>query len=332
MPRLFVGNFDFEHRFGREGTLPRHLVEINAALAPVWATIADDGDAVWTPTPIDLAIFDRLARQRLPRLTPVAEPQMLDREFEFVFWGENEWARSAAQRWGRTWLGCEPDIVRRVNSRRFKFELERRFDVLPDGAALVGNVEELATALTLQANDGWVLKAEFGGAGREVRFGAGPPSKQDLAWASNRFRQGVVVTVERRLERLDEAGIQFHVERNGDVVCLGVTPLLTRPTGGYLGSGFDDEPQLCIDWAQAVEVGRRVAEAVAAEGYFGPLGIDAMRYRDAAGAIRVRPLQDLNARYTMGGLALGLRRFPAFAAASQGVFRIDEFRARFVGL
>jgi hypothetical protein len=33
-----------------------------------------------------------------------------------------------------------------------------------------------------------------------------------------------------------------------------------------------------------------------------------MQYRDDTGAIRVRPLQDVNARYTMGRLALGFAR------------------------
>lgn len=328
MPRLFVGNFDFEYRLAVDGgTLPNRLERINAELAPAWTAFAEDGDVVWTPTPIDPAIFDCLVRQGLPQLRPVAEPGSLDGEFELVFWGENGWAKSAARRWGRAWHGCNPEIVRRVNSRRFKFELEQRFGVLPVGAALVGNVDELVTALAEPWNDGWVLKGEFGGAGREVRFGAGPPSRTDLSWAWNRFRQGLAVTVERWLDRLGEAGLQFHVEHNGAVDFLGVTPLLTRSNGGYLGSGFADDPRSFIDWAEAIEIGHRVAQAVAAVGYFGPLGIDAMRYRDPVGTSRIRPLQDLNARYTMGRLALGLRRFPEFAVASRGLFRIDRFRA-----
>ena len=52
----------------------------------------------------------------------------------------------------------------------------------------------------------------------------------------------------------------------------------------------------------------RIAQRVQQLGYFGPLGIDAMQYRDEAGAIRLRPLQDVNARYTMGRLALGFGR------------------------
>jgi hypothetical protein len=61
-------------------------------------------------------------------------------------------------------------------------------------------------------------------------------------------------------------------------------------------------------WQPAVDIGMHVALTLQRLGYFGPLGIDAMQNRDDAGEIRLRPLQDLNARYTMGRLALGFAR------------------------
>jgi hypothetical protein len=180
--------------------------------------------------------------------------------------------------------------------------------------------------VSLDGSTGWVLKGEFGGAGREVRFGAGGLSDADIAWAERRFGRGLIVTVEPRLDGIEEAGLQFRIGRGGGIDFDGVTPLIARRGGGYLGSRFEDDPAL-LTWGDVIEVGWRVAEAVAAEGYFGPLGIDAMRYRDATGATRMRSLQDLNARYTMGRLALGLRRFPRFAEAVGGVFRPADFRA-----
>lgn len=331
MPRLFVGNFDFEHRLASPGTLPRQLERINAELAPVWTAIADNGDAVWTPIPIAPATFDKLAERGLPRLIPTADPSSLRTSHRLVFWGENDWANAMATQWGFGWQGCDPAIIHRVNSRRFKFALEQRLGVLLPGSAIVERPDELALAIErLPTDAGWVLKGEFGGAGREVCFGSGSPTSQVAAWASNRFDRGLAVTVEPRLERIDEAGVQFQIERNGEITLLGVTPLLTRRNGGYLGSGFAEDPSLLVTWSEAIEVGCRVAATVAAEGYFGPLGIDAMRYRDASGTIRIRPLQDLNARYTMGRLALGLRRFPQYAKSTNTEFRVEDFRATIV--
>lgn len=329
MPRLFVGNFDFEHRLAcGEGTLPRHLDRLNAELSPLWAAVADPGDAVWTPMPLDRGVFDRLAGRGLPRLTPVVEPSALPGWYEVVFWGENAWAQGAARRWCLRHDGCDPAVVRRLNSRRFKFELERRFGLALEGSAVAKTPAELiASTAAFGADRKWVLKGEFGGAGREVRFGEGRLSEADLAWAGNRFRRGLIVTFEPRLETVEEAGVQFHVGRTGEVTFEGLTPLLARPNGGYLGSRFDDDPGLLTTWGGAIDIGRQIAEAAAAEGYFGPLGIDAMRYRSGDGSVRDRPLQDLNARYTMGRIALGLRRHPAFAAESEGLFSTDDFRA-----
>ena len=53
------------------------------------------------------------------------------------------------------------------------------------------------------------------------------------------------------------------------------------------------------------EVTGNLGEALAGAGYFGPFGIDAYRYRDRAGALRLQPRSEINARYSMG-FAVGL--------------------------
>ncbi len=326
MPSLFVGNFDFEHRLAYgDGPLPQRLEAVNARLAPAWVAIAEPGDAVLIASRDAAQDLEHLADSSLPSVRPVFNPVELTEPHRVVFWGDNECAVEFARRWQLEWRGCDPAIVRRVNSRRFKHQLETTLGVVLDGAACTTSIDELTSAVSMLAVHGWVLKGEFGGAGREVRFGAAAPSEDEIAWASNRFRHNLAVTVEPRLERVEEAGIQFEVHNDGRVEYLGVTTLLTRPNGGYLGSGFRDDPSLIETWKEVIEVCAEAARRVAAEGYFGPLGIDAMRYRDADGAIRTRPLQDLNARHTMGRLALGLRRFPDIASKLEWIFRPSEF-------
>lgn len=328
MPRLFVGNFDFEHRLAYgDVALPRRLEEINAALAPAWTAIAEAGDAIWWPFESAPPCLKLISDCGLPRLDYVANPLSLSERYDLVFWGENAWAQSLAAAWRRPWRGCDPAIVRRVNSRVWRSELERRLEVAPTGLAVARTDEELSAAIGCLINHEWVLKTEFGGAGREVRFGAGSLTQAESNWASNRFRRGLSIIVEPRLDRVDETGLQFQIDRDGQIIFEGITPLLTRPNGTFIGSRYDADESLFPIWQEAIDVGWQVAEATAAKGYFGPLGIDAMRYRDREGAIRVRPLQDLNARYTMGRLALGLQRFPTFAAATGSIFRPEWFMA-----
>lgn len=333
VPSLFVGNFDFEHRLAcRSGSLPKSLSEVNARLAPAWFTIAEPGDAVWIASEEAADELARLAEIGLPRVQPVCEANELHQPHRPVFWGENDWAVEFTRQWELTWHGCDPFIVRHVNSRRFKHQLEMELGVALGRSVCVASVDELKLAVAELADRGWVLKGEFGGAGREVRFGAGHLSAADVAWASNRFRSGLVVTIEPRLERVDEAGLQFQIHPDGRVEFLGVTPLLTRSNGGYVGSGFREDPSLIETWQEAIAVCSEAAKCVAAEGYFGPLGIDAMRYRDAHGETRTRAIQDLNARFTMGRLALGLRRFPALATKFDWTFRPSELTSQAGGL
>jgi hypothetical protein len=52
-----------------------------------------------------------------------------------------------------------------------------------------------------------------------------------------------------------------------------------------------------------------IARAAAAAGYWGPCGVDAFAYRDPeSGGESLRPVVELNARFTLGSVALGQAR------------------------
>jgi len=55
-------------------------------------------------------------------------------------------------------------------------------------------------------------------------------------------------------------------------------------------------------------------------GYLGPLGIDAFVYRSFSGETRLKPIVEINPRYTMGRLTVELMR--QVCPGSRGVFRI----------
>jgi hypothetical protein len=95
---------------------------------------------------------------------------------------------------------------------------------------------------------------------------------------------------------------------------------LVDERGQYVGSWFHDDRALADEWGEAIEIQRLVLERVQILGYTGPVGIDAMKYRDSRGQVRIRPLQDINARWTMGRLALGWRDL--LAPGETGLMRI----------
>ncbi|MBW3543254.1 MAG: hypothetical protein KY476_23615 [Planctomycetes bacterium] len=241
-------------------------------------------------------------------------------------WGWTPAVRRRAAEHGWTFHAPTDAAVRRANSRRFSFAIEQETATAPPGACAVHSIEDLAGALrTLPADvDRWLLKAEFGASARERFLGRGrEPTADCVGWLRRRLNRDRVAFFEPWLEIVTEAGIQFTIpnESGAEPVLEGVTPLLTDSGGRYIGSRFHasaDPPWPPLSkggngcaWEHAVAMGVEVCRRLRELGYFGPVGIDAARYRDGEGNLRLRPVQDVNARWTMGRLGLGLRRLLA---------------------
>ena len=310
MPRLFVGNFDFEWTLAwRAGTPPAAVARSAAELAASWLAVAEDGDCIWTPEPIQDDFFAALSVEGFPAVRAVVDEHDVPPGVVLCPWGWTPGVRRWAARGVR--IDAPPqDAVRAVNSRQFSMALEHEWGVGLLGACLLCQESDVADALKeLTAHaDRWVMKAEFGMSARERLLGHGTDLDASAwAWLRKRLACGSVV-LEPWVEKLDELGVQFDIPPDGDPRLGGITPLLTDPTGVYRGSRFGADPFLEHEWAEAIGVCRRAAVRLQESGYFGPAGFDAMRYRAADGSIHVRPLQDINARWTMGRLALGFER------------------------
>jgi len=315
MPRFFLGNFDFEHRLADPTRqLPTKLERINAELASSWLAIAEDGDYLWTPQPIEPSFFEQAIRDGLPRVIPVVSLDDVPRGVECIPWGWTDDIRRLCDKHG--WLRNAPpdEAVRAANSRRFSAALERAWLCGLDFSGEAISLQEIERLIALHdPASRWVVKAEFGMSGRERILGCGVPTEADRNWIEKRLSSDGVVFFEPWVERLDEVGIQIDVPREGDPQLIAVVPMLVDERGQYAGSWFtprEDQPRTSSTppWRDATDVALRAAKQMQQLGYFGPLGIDAIRYRTADGFIRLRPLQDINARWTMGRLSVGLRR------------------------
>ena len=317
MPRFFLGNFEFEHRLAKpKGQLAAKLDRINAELATSWLTIADDGDYLWTPQPIAARFFEDAAVDQLPRVIPVVSLDAVPRGIECQPWGWTDDVRRLCDKHG--WVRNDPPdaAVRAVNSRRLSSALEQEWLVGPEFAGEATSIEQIERFRSFHDPDTrWVIKAEFGMSGRERLIGSGSPTEADRNWIAKRLAADGVVFFEPWVERLSEVGIQIDVPLHGEPQLIGITPMFVNAHGQYSGSEFRSAQAVDTvfnpafnDGDSAVEVALRAARRIQDQGYFGPLGIDCMRYRGADGLIRLRPLQDINARWTMGRLSLGLRR------------------------
>lgn len=313
MRRLFLPNFDFEHVLSGRRSLPRRLHRLNEELASAWVAIASEGDLIHTPAPLEPGFFESLHAAGLPAVEPVLDPDSLAEPVEVSPWGWTAAIRDWADKRGHHFAAPPQDVVDRANSRRLSSSLEAQRGYAPPGAMLIQTETDLAAGLDRLSDPDspWVLKAEFSMSARERLLGRGRTfSPPQAAWISKRLKANGVLFFEPWLERIEEVGLQFTIPPPGagSPVLEGITPLLTDSAGRYRGNDFTPDANLENRWGEAVQIARRAAGHLQSLGYFGPLGIDAMRYRAPDGTIRVRSLQDINARYTMGRLSLGFRR------------------------
>ena len=337
--RLFVGNFDFETRLpgegksaGGAGTLPARLARLNAEMAPLWLAVVEEGDAIWCPEPIPELFWSSLADRGLPRVRPFTRLEDLKSvgSAQLVPWGWNAdivgWATCLGLQFGAPSL----DVVRAANSRRYSAEWETRLGTALPGAGPCTSLADVAARLAPFSSRRWVLKSEFSHAARERILGDGSSlSPEAAAWTTKRLARDRAVFLEPWVDRVAEVGVQWtlHAARPDEPTLEGVTELLTRPDGRYLGSRFASSVPREAWMEEAVSQTRHLAIDLGRRGYFGPLGVDAMLYRDD-GRLHVRPIQDVNVRWTMGRLSLGWRRL--LAGGSDGVWFHGEIPQPFL--
>lgn len=322
MSRLFFGNFEFEHHLAAAATstLPAALQRINAELAIGWWPLLQPGDRIWLPGSFEQEFLEPLRARGLTEPQFAGPGSTLARDLRLVPWGWTPAVEAWAARCG--WRCERPgaDAVRTANSRQFSFDLESRWHVGLESAATIHSPAELEHALEELAKRqrDWVLKAEFGMASRECLRGTGGRLEAaQLQWAKSRLSRGQVLILEPWVDRVAEMGLQFEIPPRSSPSAvqgarpreeprfLGCVPLLSGAQGNYEGSRLPGGSAAAIDdrWQPAIEVAGQAARAVQELGYFGPLGIDAMLYRGRDGNVGCRPLQDINARFTMGRLA-----------------------------
>ncbi|MEO1995500.1 MAG: hypothetical protein ABGZ17_09520 [Planctomycetaceae bacterium] len=319
MNRLFVGNFDFEHTLAASGAGQRRVVRrVREELSFAWTAIASADDVILSPVIPDRDFVPELYAMGCPRFRLATSLKNLDSSLAVCPWGWDTaisaWCDQHALRGDCPSL----DTVRELNSRDFSAGMESQRDAGLSGNNQIRSVDALARLLTVceHVDQHWVVKARWSMAGRECLRGCGPElSSAQRNWVVTRLDRDGVVFYEPWVEKIDEVSWQFDlpVATAGPPRLLGVTQLITDCRGAHVGNRVMPAENL-TEWNAVLQVVTDVADRVQSRGYRGPLGIDSMKYRHTDGSVAFRPIQDINARWTMGRLALGLSRLADPAA------------------
>lgn len=190
-------------------------------------------------------------------------------------------------------------VLQQVNSRAFCAAL---------GQSLPGAqyVRDLATLQQLLLGPwparGWLLKRDFGFAGRERRRVLTLPlDPSSLGFARRSFERGEGLQVEPWCEPTHDFALHGYVFRTGRVL-LG-EPVVQH--NDARGSWVHTRAVLAGELADHERAAQRDAtdaagRALARAGYFGPFGTDAFRFVAPGGQTAFQPRSEINARFSMG--------------------------------
>lgn len=201
----------------------------------------------------------------------------------------------------------------------------------------LGGALDVIAAIRGRGHHKIVIKEALGLAGHNaIRLWEPELLEAQRRWITNAVQDGRELVVEPWLERELDFSVQLEMTAHGLKLC------------GYTGLTNDRRGQFQTNWA-APNYKQRIPDRVVAlfperqnisarlhdfyaeffsilEGelrrvdYLGPLGIDAFVYRTAQGDCRLKPIVEINPRYTMGRLTLELMN--QTCPGSYGLFRL----------
>ena len=206
--------------------------------------------------------------------------------------------------------------------------------------SVVRTVEEVQQCRDRLRNKGYpriVIKEPFGLAGRNVlRLSDTEPTEAQGSWLRRALTLGRGVVIEPWLDRVVDFSVQMELGPQG-LRLIGFTGLLNDDAGrfraNWAGPKHHRKPPEEVLRALPEpgilngRIGRlyaalaeRLEPSLRSLGHSGPLGVDAFVYRGADGRCRLKPIVEINPRFTMGRVTLEILR--QAAPGCSGVFRL----------
>ena len=189
-----------------------------------------------------------------------------------------------------------------------------------------------------------IVKAQLGASGRnQLLIKSDELRDKKLAQLENMLRINGTLVVEPFLSKISDLSVLLQIPRATDKPpkILGISRFFTKPnrqySGHLIGSLFTKEESFLssefyrqrYDKKSYSDKLKEAAVFVAHElkklNYHGPVGIDAILYKDDKGDIFLKPIVEINLRFTMGNIALQLQKF--LKKGSVGVWVIRDAKS-----
>lgn len=315
----FLPNLAFEDELLHpERSFTRGTQAAIADLAPLMALVANPDDRV--------VVAANSVPEGVPpclqhvKFVHVNSPSADSKGSPLVPWGWTDRAIALAKKTGQS---RHPPLtaVHTANSRRFlstfdkvvwkNGQYENADETFGRECDSIQQFNDIVTHWLNAGNKRLVVKPQISHAGRNRIFvDTLALNDQQQGWLKKRIDDGVYV--EPWVVRQQEWSVQYDIPspdcEPAAPQFVGVTQLLNDSEGRYAGNillGAETVPNLTWIKQQAEEICTNAQAA----GYWGPLGIDSFQFHDSSGNEGLRLCNDINARFTMGRLALHLGGF-----------------------
>lgn len=209
-----------------------------------------------------------------------------------------------------------------------------------DAGVEVDTIEDALEAIAAIRHRGHhrvVVKEAYGLVGRNaIRLWEPEVLPAQRQWLACAIARGQTLVVEPWLERELDFSVQFEMGVSGLRLC-GYAGLVNDRKGQFLANWAEADFSRClpagivalfrepVDFSERLQ--RLYLEILAwlepelqRVGFVGPIGIDAFVYRTPQGDCRLKPVVEINPRYTMGRLTLELMQHAC--PGSCGLFRL----------
>lgn len=317
MSTVYIANTNFEFELAGadfsslEQSLSLHPLCLQLQFLPLLYAQPQDVVAV-TVMPNNDYLASLLQLGWWPDGLPELIPMCLQEPFQgknCISWGPSKLVQAWSQaRHMRYAIPTNWETIRLINSKAFSF----RYSSLPE-AALLASEQEL-TAWLHQIEGPKVLKTSFGLSGQGnwlIEHAAMTP--QLLAFCRKEWQQGRALIGEPWLNRVCDFSTQWIIHPEKQIEWVGATRFETNAQGAYQGTWVGPEELLFADYLSFLAQHRQIAEQalkeMAARGFFGSVGIDALLYRcPQTHSIGLYPIVEINGRQTMSLVALRLQQ------------------------
>ena len=318
MRRIFANLLSEDDLAGhRRASRPRAVLETVSRMAALLRVFAQEGDRLWAPAPVDPGSLPEIPGLPQPILEtgPLRDLPPAD---DVLAWCET--SEAAAHRGGPrcpaeiSWDAPlhellwqlptpSPSVVATVHHRAFCLQVAKDLGCALPGARMVESLPELDRVLQT-AFPAWIVKAPFSASGRSryiERKGPALIDPKTRRTVERLFERHGPLLFEPWMDRTEDFGVSALLG-SAELRIVGVHRQRVDPKGQFAGIDLESDIP-AEDRDRLIQTAEAVATALRREGYTGPFGIDAWRYRRQDGGLVLNPLGEINARMTFGLVA-----------------------------